>query len=64
MKAAQQSRVDSVKAIYPDGREEIYPSMKAAADALGMGVGSIHHYLNAGAGRDCIKGCRFERIKK
>lgn len=64
MKAAQQSRVDSVKAIYPDGREEIYPSMNAAADALGMGVGSIHHYLNAGAGRDCIKGCRFERIKK
>lgn len=64
MKAAQQARVDSVKAIYPDGREVIYPSMKAAADDLGMGVGSIHHYLNAGAGRECKKGCRFETIKK
>ena len=64
MRAAQQSRVDSVKAIYPDGREEIYPSMKAAADALGKGVGSIYHYLHAGAGHECDKGCRFETIKK
>ena len=64
MRAAQQSRVDSVKAIFSDGREVIYPSMKAAADDLGMGVGSIHHYLNAGSGRECKMGCRFERIKK
>lgn len=48
MKAAQLERAIRVKAIFENGSEQVYESMSAASEALGVMVGSIAYSLKHG----------------
>lgn len=62
MKEAQQQRGTKVRAIYKDGTTKDFTTMLDCANELGIGVGSVHYYLNAGNGNWHKKGFKIERI--
>lgn len=61
MKAAQLERAIRVKAIFENGSEQVYESMSAASEALGVMVGSIAHSLKHGNVTKKLK-IRFEYV--
>lgn len=61
MKAAQLQRATPVKAILEDGSEQVYESMSAASEALGVMVGSIAYSLKHGNATKKLK-IRFENV--
>lgn len=61
MKAAQLLRATRVKAILEDGSEQVYESMSAASEALGVMVGSIAYSLKHGNYTKKLK-IRFEYV--
>jgi group I intron endonuclease len=62
MKQAQQKRGTKVRVIYKDGTVKDFATMLDCANELGVGVGSIHYYLNAGLGHYHKNGFKLERI--
>lgn len=62
MKEAQQKRGIKVKVEYKDGRVETFNTMLDAATKLGIGVGSVSHYINAGKGIWNKNGFKIERL--
>ena len=62
MKEAQQKRGIGVKVEYSDGRVETYNTMLDAAKGLGIGVGSVHYYINAGKEKWHKNGFKFEKL--
>ena len=61
MKAAQLQRATRVKAILEDGSEQVFESMSAASEALGVMVGSIAYSLKHGNYTKKLK-IRFEYV--
>ncbi len=61
MKAAQLERAIRVKAIFENGSEQVYESMSAASEALGVMVGSIAYSLKHGNVTKKLK-IRFEYV--
>ena len=61
MKAAQLQRATPVKAILEDGSVQVYESMSAASEALGVMVGSIAYSLKHGNATKKLK-IRFENV--
>lgn len=61
MKSAQLQRATPVKAILEDGSEQVYESMSAASEALGVMVGSIAYSLKHGNYTKKLK-IRFEYV--
>lgn len=62
MKEAQQQRGTKVRAIHKDGTTQDFTTMLDCANGLGIGVGSVHYYLNAGSGHYHKNGFKLERI--
>ena len=62
MKEAQQKRGIKVKVEYNDGRIDTFNTMLDAATELGIGVGSVSHYINAGKGNWHKKGFKIEKL--
>ena len=62
MKEAQQKRGIGVRAIHKDGTTKDFNTMLDCANELGIGVGSVHYYLNAGSGHYHKNGYKLERI--
>ena len=62
MKEAQQQRGTKVRAIHKDGTTKDFNTMLDCANELGIGVGSVHYYLNAGYGHYPKNGYKLERI--
>lgn len=62
MKEAQQQRGTKVRAIYKDGTTKDFTTMLDCANELGIGVGSVHYYLNAGSGHYHKNGFKLERL--
>lgn len=62
MKKAQQQRGTKVRAIHSDGTTKDFTTMLDCANELGIGVGSVHYYLNAGSGHYHKNGFKLERI--
>ena len=62
MKEAQQKRGTKVKVEYNDGRIDTFNTMLDAATELGIGVGSVSHYINAGKGNWHKKGFKIEKL--
>ena len=62
MKEAQQKRGVKVRVEYSDGHVETYNTMLDAAKGLGIGVGSVSHYVNAGKGKWHKNGFKIEKI--
>lgn len=60
MKAAQQLRGISVRALYPDGNVREFNTMLDAAKACGINVGSVASVIKTNG--TCRNGMRFERI--
>jgi len=61
MKEAQQNRGIKVRVEYSDGRVETYNTMLDAAKGLGIGVGSVNYYINAGKGKWHRNGFKIEK---
>ena len=62
MKEAQQKRGIGVRVEYNDGRVDTFNTMLDAAKGLGIGVGSVSHYINAGKGNWHKNGFKIERL--
>ena len=62
MREAQQKRGIKVRVDFSDGRVETYNTMLDAAKGLGIGVGSVHYYINAGKGKSHKNGYKIEKL--
>lgn len=62
MKQAQQKRGVKVRVTYKDGTTKDFNTMLDCAKELGIGVGSVSHYINAGKDKWHKNGFIIERI--
>lgn len=62
MKEAQQKRGVKVRVEFSDGHVETYNTMLDASKGLGIGVGSVSHYINAGKGKWHRNGFKIEKL--
>ena len=62
MKEAQQKRGVKVRVTYKDGTTKDFNTMLDCAKELGIGVGSVSHYINAGKDKWHKNGFIIERI--